>query len=148
MVQRPESEVPDPNDNFWRCADQDLAEVTYLQAAPLGNHYVYFSAAGRLFSSSPSPPSYRYWLRGYGREQGLMFHRSVSCKVHSHSPSRSVEGDDWTLTIEILHLRRSLKCLDSRPQRIDPRRNQVNFRLIILTRNSARRLVTYLFLHL
>jgi hypothetical protein len=76
LAQISASKVSKSKDEFCRCANQDFVEVTYSQAASLENQIVYFPASGPLWWSKISRPFHRCWLRDYGQEKGVVFHKA------------------------------------------------------------------------
>jgi hypothetical protein len=76
IAQMSASKVSGSEDDFCRSANQNFIEVKYSQAAPLENQNVYFLTAGPLFLSKVSDAFYRCWLRNYGQELGIRFHKA------------------------------------------------------------------------
>jgi hypothetical protein len=76
IAQMSASKVSGSEDEFCRSANQDFIEVKYSQAAPLVNQNVYFLTSRPLFLSKVSDAFHRCWLRNYGQELGIRFHKA------------------------------------------------------------------------
>jgi hypothetical protein len=76
LAQMSASEMSASKGEFYRAANQDFVEVKYSQAASLGNRKVYLFGAGPLLLSEVSRPFHRCWLREYGQELGVRFHKA------------------------------------------------------------------------
>jgi hypothetical protein len=90
IAQMSASKVSSSEDDFYRSANQDFIEVKYSQAAPLENQNVYFLTAGPLFLSKVSDAFHRCWLRNYGQELGIRFHKARYRKY----PIKTTDPDD------------------------------------------------------
>ena len=84
------SNVSSSEDDFYRSPNQVFIEVEYWQAAPLEYRNVYFLTAGPLFLSKISDAFHRCWLRNYGQELGIMFHKARYRKY----PIETTDSDD------------------------------------------------------
>ena len=73
-------EASSSKNEFYRSVSQGFIEVEYSQAAPLENQNVYFLTAGPLSLSQESEAFHRCWLRNYGQELGIRFHKARYCK--------------------------------------------------------------------
>ncbi|KAH7311899.1 heterokaryon incompatibility protein-domain-containing protein [Rhexocercosporidium sp. MPI-PUGE-AT-0058] len=67
-------------DDFYRSPNQAFIEVKYSQAALLESHNVYFLTARPLFLSEDLNAFHRCWLRNYGQELGIRFHKARYCE--------------------------------------------------------------------
>lgn len=90
IAQMSASKVSGSEDDFCRSANENFIEVKYSQVARSENQNVYFLTAGPLFSSKVSDPFHRCWLRNYGQELGIRFHKARYRKY----PIRTTDPDD------------------------------------------------------
>ena len=87
--------VPDSKDNFYRAPNQKFTEVKYSQAAPLENEDVYFLTAGPLFLEKSSGAFHRCWLRNYGQELGVRFHKARCCEYPIETTDPDEDSSLW-----------------------------------------------------
>jgi hypothetical protein len=82
------SKFSSPEDEFYRSTNLDFIEIEYSQATPLKHQHIYFLTAGPL--SKVSDAFYRCWLRNYGQELGIRFHKARYCQY----PTKTMDSDN------------------------------------------------------
>lgn len=84
LTQISASQTSESGNEYCRVPNQDLAIVTYSQARDLAKQKLYLLDAGPLSTSRESYPVHRCWLREFGYESGVKFHKALYCPFPLH----------------------------------------------------------------
>jgi hypothetical protein len=74
------SGLPELESEFYRTADEDLVDLEYSLATESKSQKIYLLETGPIWQSEKPRNPRRCWLRDYGQEMGLRFHKATYCE--------------------------------------------------------------------